>query len=60
MPTTRTTCRRPTIAPYVPWVAAVLAALALAGALTAALAVPDAHDLAPRHILTASTRSIAL
>jgi hypothetical protein len=41
------------LAPYVPWVSAVLAALALAGALAAAFAAPDARDLAPRH--TAST-----
>jgi hypothetical protein len=41
------------LAPYVPWVAAVLAALALAGALAAALAVPGTRDLAPRHAVIA-------
>jgi hypothetical protein len=39
---------RPT-APYVPWAVAVLAALALAGALAAAVSAPAGHDLAPRH-----------
>ena len=54
--TARTT---PSFAACVPWLAAVLAALAFAGALVAAVVTPDARDLAPRHT-SATLRSTAI
>ena len=55
----QTTATLRPIAPYVPWAAAVLAALALAGALAAAVCAPAARDLAPRHT-TAPLRATAI
>ncbi len=46
---TMDTAPRNGFASLVPWAAAVLAGLALAGALAAAVVAPDGDDLAPRH-----------
>jgi hypothetical protein len=59
METTCSVRTTPSFSAYGPWLAAVLAALALAGALAAAVVTPDARDLAPRHT-TATLRATAI
>jgi hypothetical protein len=53
MQATCTARSRAPLAPHAPWIAGILAAVALAGALAAAVIAPGARDLTPRH--TAAT-----